>query len=224
MAMKTISLLFLFFTTLSVTKAQDCTRSGSFVRGVPHEIKGDVLMELQSDNTLLLSFSEDFIADSGPFVDVYLANTAYVDENSRLIEKLKSYSGAQMYELPQDIDISEYEYVVVHCTEYNVIWGHALMSEATGAGCPTITSIRGQEKGRFKWFVDFSANMLDLDFEKPMYGSVSLFSSHGNFVSKAVLEGNDSVQISTIGLMEGIYVVHLTDSQGSISTQKIYLK
>lgn len=222
--MKAFNLLFLLLTFSVLSRAQDCKRTGTFVRGVPHEIRGDVLMELQSDNTLLLSFSEDFIADSGPYVDVYLSNTDFVDENSMLIENLKSYSGAQEYNLPLGIEIREYAYVVVHCTEYNVIWGYAAMSETTGAGCPAITSVKDQDTGRFKWSVDNNSGKLNLDFEEPMNGSVSLYSSQGKLLKKTVLDGSNSVFINTSGLLEGIYVVHLLDSKGGISTQKIYLK
>jgi hypothetical protein len=48
---------------------------------------------------------------------------ATVNESSTRLSVLKSNKGAQSYTIPADIDLSEYQSVVIHCQAYTVLWG-----------------------------------------------------------------------------------------------------
>lgn len=44
-------------------------------------------------------------------------------EGSVLIAKLRAARGGQRYELPADLDLSQFETLVLHCEQYTKLWG-----------------------------------------------------------------------------------------------------
>lgn len=75
-------------------------------------------------------FSEDFKTKGGPDLKVYLSKKSIaelesgsVTEQSTRIAVLKSNKGAQSYSLPDDISLTDYKSVVIHCEAFSVLWG-----------------------------------------------------------------------------------------------------
>lgn len=66
----------------------------------------------------------DFNTSNGPDLHVYLAQEA---EPIHFIElgKLKSITGNQVYGIPGNPDFSEYKYVLIHCQQFNHVFGIA---------------------------------------------------------------------------------------------------
>jgi len=46
-------------------------------------------------------------------------------QDAVMIAVLKSNKGAQEYVLPSNIDINDYESLLIHCEAYSVLWGGA---------------------------------------------------------------------------------------------------
>ncbi|MFK8017134.1 MAG: DM13 domain-containing protein, partial [Gammaproteobacteria bacterium] len=44
-------------------------------------------------------------------------------EGSVLISKLRKAKGAQRYALPDDLDLAQFETLVLHCEQYTKLWG-----------------------------------------------------------------------------------------------------
>ena len=44
-------------------------------------------------------------------------------DRSILISKLTKARGAQRYALPEDLDLSQYRTLVLHCEQYAKLWG-----------------------------------------------------------------------------------------------------
>lgn len=92
-------------------------------------INGSAVIETSDDNTKLV-FSEDFKTKNGPDLKVYLSKISLselsekdVDKNAVRLSVLKSHKGSQSYVVPPNIDISEYQSVVIQCEAYSVLWG-----------------------------------------------------------------------------------------------------
>ena len=84
----------------------------------------------QIDGKTAISFTDDFKTKSGPDLKVYLSPIPIEDvtgktatDKSVKIGVLKSNSGAQTYMLPDDVNISDFASVLVHCEAYSVLWG-----------------------------------------------------------------------------------------------------
>lgn len=94
-----------------------------------YSIQGSAKVEMVEGQPQLV-FSEDFKTKNGPDLKVYLSTlpiedltAATVNESSIRLSVLKSNKGNQSYSIPADIDLSEYQSVIIHCQAYNVLWG-----------------------------------------------------------------------------------------------------
>ncbi|MDW7695323.1 DM13 domain-containing protein [Flammeovirgaceae bacterium SG7u.111] len=70
-----------------------------------------------------LVFQENFKADSGPGLYVYLSNNATSVQGGVELGMLKSSNGLQEYDLPSGIEANTYDHVIIHCKPFNVPFG-----------------------------------------------------------------------------------------------------
>ena len=106
------------------------TNSGSFV-GVEHPTQGRVNI-IEEDGVKYLEISSDFQTDRGPALEVILHNSPTVDlkvQEGEYISlgKLKAFNGSQRYQLPQDLNLDEYQSVAIWCQEFNATFGYATL-------------------------------------------------------------------------------------------------
>lgn len=101
------------------------SRTGDFQGFTGISAAGTAILEQQEDQAVKLSFSSGFSITNGPDLDVYLSNIAGINQESVLIAPLKSNTGAQSYDLPASIALHSYNYVIIHCTSFNHLFGYA---------------------------------------------------------------------------------------------------
>ncbi|MEP3655107.1 MAG: DM13 domain-containing protein [Litorimonas sp.] len=82
------------------------------------------------DGQKQLVFSEDFKTKNGPDLKVYLSKRPLdslsardVDDSAIRLSVLKSHKGTQTYVIPENINLDDYESVVIQCEAYSVLWG-----------------------------------------------------------------------------------------------------
>jgi len=92
---------------------------------------GDYLIEgtatlTDSGGTLFLMLSSDFFTDSGPDLYLYLSindEAPTVLGNTHVeVAQLMSNSGAQSYIVPGNYNLDDFNYVLVHCKQFNHFW------------------------------------------------------------------------------------------------------
>lgn len=78
----------------------------------------------------VITFHDDFKTKGGPDLKIYLSSkslseleSADVESSSVKLSVLKSNRGAQSYILPEDVKLSDYKSVVIHCEAFSVLWG-----------------------------------------------------------------------------------------------------
>ncbi|MFT6716078.1 MAG: hypothetical protein ACJA0Q_000707 [Saprospiraceae bacterium] len=130
--MKILTLITLFTLTSFFAHAENCNRTGSFIGAGDVDVKGAVTLEIQTDGSIKLILSSDFVSDSGPDLDIYIGNTMRVDAFSVRLDALGSLAGSQTYTLPWAIKLTDYSYVTIHCTQYNHYYGSALLGNNVG--------------------------------------------------------------------------------------------
>jgi len=88
-----------------------------------HNAKGDVMVLSLDDGSSYLRF-ENFKATNGPDLYVYLATD---DRASDFVDlgRLKANNGNQNYEIPEGIDLSKYDKVLIWCKAFSVLFGSA---------------------------------------------------------------------------------------------------
>lgn len=82
------------------------------------------------DGQTVITFDETFKTKGGPDLKVFLSRdelgglsgqTAL--SNSERLGVLKTNKGAQSYIIPEDIDMTEFKSVIIHCEAFSVLWG-----------------------------------------------------------------------------------------------------
>lgn len=94
-----------------------------------YTIHGSAKVETVNGQTQLV-FSEDFKTKNGPDLKLYLSKRPIsslsaqdVDESAIRLSVLKSHKGTQRYTIPANLDLTQYESVVIQCEAYTVLWG-----------------------------------------------------------------------------------------------------
>lgn len=111
-------------TAVASAKAQ----TGEFERR-SKRLNGDWTVEQRGERTFIV-FSEDFRAANGPDLKIFLSPQSYDDVTGKTavngainIGELKKTRGVQEYELPADLQLADYESILVHCEKFAVLWG-----------------------------------------------------------------------------------------------------
>ena len=69
---------------------------------------------------------ENFTASNGPDLKVYLSQEAN-PVNYISLGSLQSTNGNQLYPVNSQADFSNYKFVLIHCEQYNHLFGSALL-------------------------------------------------------------------------------------------------
>ena len=97
--------------------------SGTFGNGPYGVVTGSARIYLKNNNQYILAL-ENFNSSNGPDLHVYLSKEVlpvnYID-----LGRLQSVSGNQQYPLTGSINLSEYKYALIHCQQYNHLFGSA---------------------------------------------------------------------------------------------------
>ena len=106
--------------------------NGNFV-DVEHPTQGTVSI-VQDGNKRYLELSSDFQSDRGPDLKVILHRAEVVDLNIEegsyiSLGELQEFSGNQRYEIPENLDLSEYNSVAIWCEQFNATFGYAPLSK-----------------------------------------------------------------------------------------------
>ncbi|MEM7612279.1 MAG: DM13 domain-containing protein [Pseudomonadota bacterium] len=82
-----------------------------------------------------LQLDEGFKTRRAPDLKLFLSKRDAADvtannatDGSVLIAPLKKSKGAQRYALPADLDLSEFNTLVLHCEQYTKLWGVSALS------------------------------------------------------------------------------------------------
>ncbi len=103
--------------------ASSTSRSGTFRGNASYNVMGDATFEVGK-----VSFANNFRTSNGPGLRVYLAKNApgvLTSSNSVALGNLKMTSGAQTYDVPTNVSLTDFDFVVVYCQPFNVAFGFA---------------------------------------------------------------------------------------------------
>lgn len=195
-------------------QSQVCTRTGSFV-GTDVSVVGTADL-VQTGSTISIELGTDFVSDSGPDLDVYLSEESHPLATGIKLEALTSLSGAQSYSVPNGVLITDYDYVVVHCTQYNHLYGYALLGEAAG-NCSVAL---GTEDKRLEGIQLIQSSkgitiQSDIQLSNPNIQVVD--------INGKVIANTTNITSSLILPNKGFYFVNITSAEGNFF-QKVVQK
>ncbi len=210
------NICFLFITLLLINKesiAQTCSRVAEFQNGPDYPVDGNATLTKQINGTLTLSISSDFATTPGPDLHFLLSNSPTPNAPYYIVSQIQSASGAQSFTIPASIDINQYQYVLIHCIQFNHFWGAGTLGNtigncnlSSGFGSNTIDKKIASFPNPVKNEINFAE-----------IGELSVFSLEGKllFLEKSLTKRFD---LST--LESGFYTYSFLTDKGSISKGK----
>ncbi len=106
--------------------------SGAFI-DAEHPTKGTASI-ITENGKKYIQFDNQFKSDSGPDLFVILHKddklpiTGIKEADYTSIAPLKSTNGAQKYEIPENVDVSNFKSVAVWCRKFNATFGYAVLT------------------------------------------------------------------------------------------------
>ena len=98
--------------------------SGDFISGPYGTVTGSAKVFLkQGSYTVAL---ENFNSSNGPDLKVYISREE-MPVNFIRLDALRSVNGNQLYAVPGNPDFAVYKFVLIHCEQYNHLFGSALL-------------------------------------------------------------------------------------------------
>lgn len=90
-----------------------------------HEVEGEAKV-IEKDGKRILRF-ENFETINGPNLHIYLASDLNVNDYVDLGE-IKATKGNVNYEIPEGVNLEEYNYVVIWCVPFKVLFSYSELS------------------------------------------------------------------------------------------------
>jgi len=123
--------LLLTTVTLAPSIAQTTLHQNEW-SGKKYDIQGSYYIEKLNNGERHLVLSENFKTKSGPDLKIFLSPLSLAEvngnnavEGSYQLTELESTKPGQRFEIPDEVDLSKYKTVLIHCEEYSVLWGGA---------------------------------------------------------------------------------------------------
>jgi len=104
------------------TVLQPNERVGSFQGSNNYVVEGDFEL-VGSAGNLLLNFASNFNTSNGPGLHVYLSNQSTNVSGGIDLGELKQNKGVQQYELPENVNLNTYDFVIIYCKPFGVVFG-----------------------------------------------------------------------------------------------------
>ena len=112
---------------LKIQVGENKDLTGTFKGLNGYNVSGSVSLITNSDDTFGVKLGDDFRAQSGPGLYVYLANSE-ANENGIELGKLTSNSGSSTYSVPNNIDATTFSHVIILCKPFNIPFGAAALN------------------------------------------------------------------------------------------------
>ena len=111
--------------------AEEVLATGTFEDSRQHDGQGTATIVKLDDGRTVVRLSDDFRTDRGPDLKVWLVEdqvttaSDVTDDNYVSLGPLRRARGAGEYEVPADVDVSDYQEVVIWCRAFRVLFTSA---------------------------------------------------------------------------------------------------
>ena len=117
-----VSIMFLIACDKSEDTTNPATLLGTFAPTEGIQVTGMAEIVISTNSNLVNL--KDFSISEGPDLKVYLSKTALPDD----FISLGDLTSAKTYAINQTVDFSQYQYVLIHCENFNHLYAVAKLS------------------------------------------------------------------------------------------------
>ncbi len=93
-----------------------------------YKVSGSWSVEQRSDGDYIV-LSDDFKTRNAPDLKLFVSNKTFSDINggnatqgAKLIAKLSSSKGGQAYKIPEGVNLSDFQSLIIHCEQFSKLW------------------------------------------------------------------------------------------------------
>lgn len=123
------SLLLVTSITTAGETLSEGSLKGAFSSWGKSSLSGDWKI-VETDGKHYIELADNFEAKKGPDVKIFLSplqattiNGNNASEGSVFIKLISDFKGKSRIEIPEGIDVSQFNSLVFHCEEYSKLWG-----------------------------------------------------------------------------------------------------
>lgn len=103
------------------TVEEDDIKSGAIETTSSYTLRGDFTIRENSEGRLVLSLADNYKASASlPGLVVYLTNNPNSIDGALEVAPVTVYEGAHIYNLPENIEINDYDYLLYWCKPFSV--------------------------------------------------------------------------------------------------------
>lgn len=194
-----------------------CTRTAPFQNG-NYVVTGTATMEFLTNGTKTLSFA-GFSTMTGPDVDVYLSNSNNSNTGAVFLADV-NYSATSQYTIPANININDYQYVLLWCTNFSQWWGFGTLSIANGADCNAL-SIEEGSINNISIYPNPTSDKVKISGLKNDSAEVRIFNTLGETVYQSNRHIDQDINVSNLN--SGIYILSLS-VEGRKTSRKLIIQ
>lgn len=219
------SLILTLFLCYAYTHAQQsCIREVNAFNAAPggYTISGSAILEFS--DVKVLHLSGDFGTQSGPDLHVYLAanfEAPSTPGNTNVdLGELISNTGAQSYNLPGEVEIEDYDYVLIHCLTFNHWWGGGLLDTVN---CTSATNPPLDESAS-SIFPNPTADLVTLQLHRTGIEKIVVLDILGNVRMQLSVSHQQQVTMDVHELENGLFLIMGLDENGEYVFGKRVIK
>ncbi len=210
--------------TLAISAySQACSRNTStFVKAkVGYDIAGVATLK-NENNQKTLSLDKNFSTVSGPDLHIYLGtkneSPSAFGNKTALISLLKSNTGEQIFSVHDSVNISAYDYVLIHCLAGNHFWGGGQLQAISGV-CPIINGLDDLNTiNKSAFFNQETKSLIITNIE--INDKIIIYNALGNIIYDNLAQS----EITLNNISKGIHLAKYIDAHNNVASIKFIIQ
>lgn len=228
MKTKLIYLAFLSLVTIQFINAQ-CSRSGAFVQSDPaYSISGNANITFTESGSREVIFEPNFQTVQGADLRVYLSQTDDIESagsnaiqiSNQLINDdggtggpgVSPITGMMTFPVTANIDIEEYDFIVIQCIAINERWGYVSLAAPSGASCSVLSIEDNNLLQTVSLYPNPASDKFEVLNDKQLPLSIVIYDVKGNKIKSSDNSQLKKQSISLSDLSSGVYLVEINNN------------
>lgn len=205
---------FTFFVLLlsAQTAVAQCLRTGNFISNgsdTPTSGSATIIFQTSGEKQVILG-SNFSTSNNGPDIHVILCKTAFYNPSTDLIISgvLTQITGMQSFTVPSNVELNDFQYVLIHCVAFNHRFGYATLGNPSGISCSTLAaSSFDSESNTIRAFPNPTKDQLTFLVEED--SKVTIYDFIGKKIGNNLHISKVSNSITLDSYPKGIYIVEV---------------
>jgi len=237
--MKTNIFFLILFTFLIGNRIDaQCSRSGNFIAADPnvYPVSGGANITFMTDGSKMVNFESNFATVQGLNLEVFLSPTSSYDPATVLqistqplqddnggMDTNDAITGVKSFVVPANVELADYDNVLIVCTQINALWGHASLGQNVGADCVTLSVNTVDFSSNIKLYPNPATGTVSVSNNTSQELSIDIFNVLGERVFTSASELFTQRDINLSSFDSGIYLVNVSNDKKSI-TKKLVVR